>query len=154
MSNNREGKRKLPAPENRLAEMRIDSNLAMTQAARILGIEYQTYRKYENGTLDMSGAVLKLVAGFFGCDIGYILKMPGSKGPVRKLLMKMDDGSLLSEASYKYGGADMTPPSLGCIEIGEDIGRRLTKVDREVLRQYAAFLADKRRTRSKTPERD
>lgn len=58
---------------NGLKEKRIKKGLTVAQAARALGLAFQTYCNYEYGRRQAPYLVLKAMAAFFECTIDELL---------------------------------------------------------------------------------
>ena len=58
---------------NGLKEKRIKKGLTVAEAARVLGLAFQTYANYEYGRRQAPYVVLKAMATFFQCTIDELL---------------------------------------------------------------------------------
>ena len=66
-------KNKHEAVGNNLKALRECKGVSMSEAARQLGVPYQTYRSWEIGRNRLAGSSLKNVADYYGCDVSDIL---------------------------------------------------------------------------------
>ena len=57
----------------RLKEIRTLKNVTQKQAARVLGVDERTYRRYELGELDLSTANLTALCQYFDVSSDYLL---------------------------------------------------------------------------------
>lgn len=66
---------------NRLKVLRDSKNLSQSEIAKIFGISQSTYLKYEDGSLDIPGDLLKAIAVFYDTNIDYVLYITNIKKP-------------------------------------------------------------------------
>ena len=54
---------------NRISELRMEKDLTMRDAARLLGMPYTTYVNYEKGTREPNSETLIQLANFYGTSV-------------------------------------------------------------------------------------
>ena len=58
---------------NRISELRMEKDLTMRDAARLLGMPYTTYVNYEKGTREPNSETLIQLANFYGTSVDYLI---------------------------------------------------------------------------------
>lgn len=67
--------------ENRIKDLRIDSDLRQIDVAQALGITQRKYSYIETGTQQASEDILRQLAAFYQTSVDYILKLTDVKTP-------------------------------------------------------------------------
>lgn len=67
--------------ENRIKDLRIDSDLRQIDVAQALGITQRKYSYIETGTQQASEDILRQLAVFYQTSVDYILKLTDVKTP-------------------------------------------------------------------------
>lgn len=70
--------------QNRLRDLREDSDLTQTQLAQLLQVHQTTYSDYELGRLNIPLATLHALADYYGTSIDYLLGRTNVKTPYPK----------------------------------------------------------------------
>ena len=60
--------------ENRIKDLRIDSDLRQIDVAQALGITQRKYSYIETGTQQLTAEILVKLANFYGVSVDYILR--------------------------------------------------------------------------------
>ena len=85
-----------------IRELREDRDLSQTYIAEVLGIQQQTYSKYETGEYSLPIRHLKALAAFYQTNTDYILQLTQFKQPLQVLekpfLDTVDLSVFMSEA--------------------------------------------------------
>lgn len=63
----------------RLAELRIDHDLSQRQLAEIIGMNRETYQRYEAGTREIPVWLLIRLSEYYGVGVDYILGLTDRK---------------------------------------------------------------------------
>jgi len=71
--------------QNRLRDLREDSDLTQKQLAELLQVHQTTYSDYELGKLNIPLAALHTLADYYGTSIDYLLGRTQVKTPYPKL---------------------------------------------------------------------
>ena len=66
----------------RLAELRTDHDLSQRQLAEIIGMNRETYQRYEVGTREIPVWLLIRLAEYYGVSVDYILGLSDRKRSV------------------------------------------------------------------------
>lgn len=67
--------------ENRIKDLRVDSDLRQVDVAQALGITQRKYSYIETGTQQVSEEILCGLALFYETSVDYILKLTDVKNP-------------------------------------------------------------------------
>lgn len=67
--------------ENRIKELRIDSDLLQKDVSTAIGITQRKYSYIETGVQQATDEILRDLAAFYGTSVDYILKLTDIKKP-------------------------------------------------------------------------
>ena len=70
--------------ENRIKDLREDSDLLQKDVASVLGITQRKYSYIETGVQQATDEFLCKLALFYGTSVDYILKLTDNKAPYKK----------------------------------------------------------------------
>lgn len=68
----------------RLKDLREDKDLSQTQVAKVLGMKYQQYARYENGERELPMHHFITLAKFYNVSLDYLAGLINAPSPLKR----------------------------------------------------------------------
>ena len=124
---------------NRLKQLREEKELKQEDIAKLLHLEIAAISKFETGRVPLKDEYIKILCNFFDVSSDYLLGLSDVRCIVYEAYKKRLE---LEHNDEIYGNTLM----IGLSREDENV---LTDEDKDKIREFAQFIADKRRNDSK-----